>query len=100
MVNHSVVLVGWGITDDPEEVPDFWLTKNNNCPAKNDGAYWVIANSWGNAFGEEGFFRVRRGCDDFAIESQSLSINLLLSDDIIAPGYLSNRPDENTQSSC
>ena len=39
-INHAVSLVGYG-------------------SASVD--YWIIKNSWGNNWGESGFFRIRRG---------------------------------------
>jgi len=44
-INHGVQLVGYG--SNPE-----------------DGAYWIIRNSWGESWGEGGFIRLRR--DDSA----------------------------------
>lgn len=50
-VDHSVLLVGWG----EEE--------------KTGEKFWIIQNTWGPQWGEDGFFRMRRGVDDFGIES-------------------------------
>lgn len=50
-VDHSVLLVGWG--EDP-------LTREQ---------FWLLQNSWGPQWGEGGFFRIKRGVDEFAIES-------------------------------
>jgi len=48
-VDHSVLLVGWG-----EEQGE---------------KFWVVQNSWGPDWGENGLFRIRRGTDESGIES-------------------------------
>ena len=50
-VDHSVLLVGWG--EDTVTYEKFW----------------IIQNTWGPNWGEDGFFRMRRGTDEFGIES-------------------------------
>nr|XP_033805114.1 dipeptidyl peptidase 1 [Geotrypetes seraphini] len=51
LTNHAVLLVGYG--SEPH-------THEN---------YWLIKNSWGTAWGEAGYFRIRRGTDECAVES-------------------------------
>lgn len=38
---HSVKIIGWG--------------------SENGVNYWIAANSWGNAWGENGYFKIKVG---------------------------------------
>lgn len=51
-VDHSVLIVGYGVTEDGIK-------------------YWKALNSWGDDWGEGGFFRIKRGTDESSIESHS-----------------------------
>ena len=48
-INHEVSIVGWG--------------------EQNGVKYWRIRNSWGAHWGEQGFFRIVRGVNNLAIET-------------------------------
>ena len=48
-VVHAVSVVGYG--------------------EENENKYWLVRNSWGTHWGEQGFFRVCRGVNSLAIES-------------------------------
>ena len=57
---HAVKMVGWGV--------------------ENKVKYWLIANSWNEDWGENGFFRIKRGNDECGIEdSGTAGIPLLKS---------------------
>jgi C1A family cysteine protease len=46
---HDISVVGWGVEAGTK--------------------YWTVRNSWGTHFGEQGFFRVIRGVNNIAIET-------------------------------
>nr|ABU93319.1 cathepsin B10 cysteine protease [Monocercomonoides sp. PA] len=48
---HAVVLMGWGIEDGVK--------------------YWLVQNSWGYEWGEQGYFRILRGSNECGIESSA-----------------------------
>lgn len=52
MGGHAVKIVGWGTTDTYPHVD-----------------YWTIANSWDTTWGEEGYFRIKRGVNMCGIEN-------------------------------
>lgn len=55
-VTHSVVIVGWGVEKETQM------------------KYWIVENSWGNQWGQQGFFMIRRETDEIAIESETSSV--------------------------
>lgn len=47
---HAVRILGWGVDELGTD-------------------YWLVANSWSSAWGERGFFRIRRGTNECGIET-------------------------------
>jgi len=61
--NHAIVVVGWG---------------QHEVPAANGGTdtrkYWIIRNSWGSFYGDNGYAYIARGINYAGIESQAVDI--------------------------
>ena len=51
--NHAVLVVGYGVEESTN-------TK-----------YWIVKNSWGEDWGEQGYFRIRRGTNEIGIETSA-----------------------------
>jgi len=60
--NHAVVGVGWG--------------------EENGKKYWIMKNTWGTSWGEDGYFRIARGDDECGIESMSVAGEVILPGDV------------------
>ena len=59
MVTHAVLLVGYGVEPSTGE------------------KFWSVKNSWGADWGEEGFFRIRRGTNECSIESMAVDVTVM-----------------------
>ncbi|MPC15985.1 Dipeptidyl peptidase 1 [Portunus trituberculatus] len=58
-VNHAVLLVGYGEDEITGE------------------KFWTLKNSWSDSWGEDGYFRIRRGTNECAIESMAVDITAI-----------------------
>lgn len=54
-VNHGVLITGYGIDNATGE------------------KFWTVKNSWGTTWGEQGYFRIRRGTNECNIESMAVT---------------------------
>lgn len=57
---HSCLIVGWGFDEEA------------------DMKFWIVRNSYGGGWGEEGNFRVRRGLNDFGFEGNLVAFDPVL----------------------
>ena len=59
-VEHSITIVGYGEEDGVK--------------------YWIIANTWGEDFGEKGYLKLLRGENELSIESMGDVLHLKIED--------------------
>ena len=57
---HSVRIIGWGEEPSSHRAP----------PLK----YWLVVNSWGRQWGEDGLFRIQKGTNECDIEAYVLGV--------------------------
>jgi len=60
-LDHAVLIVGWGV--DPGEI---W----------GDTPYWTVKNSWGESWGEDGYFRIFRGAGVCGLNAAVMTITM------------------------
>jgi len=61
-IDHAVLIIGYGYD------------------TKLKMKYWVIRNSYGPGWGDKGNFLIRRGMNDFGVESDNLIADVILLD--------------------
>ena len=54
--NHAVLVVGWGV--------------------EGERKYWLAQNTWGDGWGDGGYFKMARGDDDSAFESMAVAVDV------------------------
>ncbi|XP_076040247.1 putative peptidase C1-like protein F26E4.3 [Oratosquilla oratoria] len=72
---HSVRIVGWGETS----------------VGRRRMKYWVVANSWGREWGENGYFKIKRGTNESNIENFIITARARLIRNHGAQTYRTNR---------
>ncbi|KAK1559311.1 hypothetical protein Q3G72_013119 [Acer saccharum] len=51
---HAVKLIGWGTSADGED-------------------YWLLANQWNKGWGDDGYFKIKRGTNECGIEKEAVA---------------------------
>eukprot|EP00929_Paragymnodinium_shiwhaense_P053774 TRINITY_DN26945_c0_g1_i1.p1 TRINITY_DN26945_c0_g1~~TRINITY_DN26945_c0_g1_i1.p1 ORF type:complete len:321 (+),score=24.70 TRINITY_DN26945_c0_g1_i1:61-963(+) len=63
--DHAVLIVGYGVMDDDEKT-----------------LYWIVKNSWGESWGDQGYFKVPKGDNFCGIENVASYITFPKTDEV------------------
>eukprot|EP00301_Raphidiophrys_heterophryoidea_P027933 c9899_g1_i3.p1 GENE.c9899_g1_i3~~c9899_g1_i3.p1 ORF type:complete len:566 (-),score=106.00 c9899_g1_i3:161-1858(-) len=67
--NHAVLAVGWG--KDPQ----------------TNRKYWIVQNTWGDDWGDQGYFKIYRGEDMCSFEAMSVAFDPIIPEDLEPSQY-------------
>jgi hypothetical protein len=62
--NHAVLAIGWGVD------------------SASGKKYWLVQNTWGEDWGDSGYFRIERGVDMCAFEAMSVAFDPVIPDNL------------------
>lgn len=62
-LTHSTLIVGYGVYEDREH---------------GQIKYWIVRNSYGEKWGEQGNLRLRRGRNDYGCEAENIAVSPVL----------------------
>ncbi|XP_008059213.1 cathepsin W [Carlito syrichta] len=74
-VDHSVLLVGFGRDKPGEGMPAETVASQSR--PRRSLPYWILKNSWGSHWGEEGYFRLHRGSNTCGITKYPLTARVV-----------------------
>lgn len=58
-IDHGVLIVGYGVVEN--------VVFNKTMP------YWIVKNSWGTTWGEQGYYRIFRGTNACGVSEMASS---------------------------
>ncbi|XP_030689419.1 cathepsin W [Globicephala melas] len=76
LVDHSVLLVGFGKSKSVEGRQAEAISSRSPPHPRYSIPYWILKNSWGANWGEEGYFRLHRGSNTCGITKYPLTARL------------------------